>query len=104
MPTHALVQDGNPDITVAVYQHSIQLTDAQIKALPTTPIEVIPAKGPNTVIMLHSAFLYMNENAGLYTNQSGTTCNIGFYYGALVSQGYASVLINNNWLPFFDSG
>jgi hypothetical protein len=68
MPTHALVNNGNADIIVAVYQHKIVLTDAQIKALPTTPIEIFSALGENKAVNIFAAVIRCDFSAGAYTN------------------------------------
>lgn len=44
------------------------LTDAEVKALPTTPAEVLPAPGPGRVWNVLSAIVMVNSTAGAYTN------------------------------------
>jgi hypothetical protein len=50
----------------------ITLTDADIKALPTTPFELVPNPGANKVIVPKDYFLIMKAAAS-YTNISPTT-------------------------------
>lgn len=58
---HALMFEADPDVTLpgggaateqVVYQRNIVLDNDQIKALPTTPVELIPAPGPGKVIFV----------------------------------------------------
>lgn len=62
------------DTTLAVIRLArVVLTNAQIKALPTTPIELVPAQGANTIIRPLHIFGLLNSLAGAYTNISSPT-------------------------------
>jgi hypothetical protein len=51
-----------------VYVASRTLTNAEIKALPTTGIELVPAQGVNTLCVPVSYKVYLDNSAGGYTN------------------------------------
>lgn len=47
---------------------TVTLTDAQIKALPTTPITLVAAPGASKVVVLDRVYGYLDSAAGAYTN------------------------------------
>lgn len=55
-----ITQDQLVDDAVVVRRKSITLTDAQIKALPTTPIQIIAAPGAGLVLVPFYAWWYVN--------------------------------------------
>lgn len=57
--------------TSQIYQQIFTLTDAQIKALPSTPVEIIAAPGANKCIFPLFAMLRLAWTAD-YTNIDGT--------------------------------
>jgi len=72
------------------------LTDAQIKALPTTPVLIVPGN-PHKAIVLHAAELILNDTAGAYTNVStGAADVLSLHAGLRVS----SELPNDELLGF----
>jgi hypothetical protein len=76
MPTHVISVDntpadsntGNVATEVTVYQLKTVLTDAQIKALPTTSIELVPAMSAGQLPMVHGGLVVIKNVAGAYAN------------------------------------
>lgn len=53
--------------TVTIYQSTVTLTDSQIKSLPSTPIEIVPAPGEGVVLVFIRGMLVMDIST-TYTN------------------------------------
>ena len=53
-------------VPVVVLRKTVTLTDAQIKALPTTPFEIIAAQGAGKIIRWLGAWIVLNNSAGGY--------------------------------------
>lgn len=62
-----------------IHQDSIILTDAQIKALPSTPVEAVAAPGANKVVIFRAGVLIARKSAGAYT-LTGGDLRLGFEY------------------------
>ena len=58
---------------VSILSRSIELTDAQIKAMPSTPIQLVEAPGAGKRIQVVGATVTIDVQAGVYTNISNTT-------------------------------
>lgn len=57
-------------VTSLVCTKTIPLTNAQIKSLPTTPFELLPAPGAGKVIKVISGVVVLDNMAGVYTDVS----------------------------------
>lgn len=66
---------GSPGGSSYLVKAEVTLTDAQIKALPTTPIQIIAAQGSGKVIQLINAVLLSDVSGGDYSGIDGD-CNI----------------------------
>ena len=63
---------------VPVRSKTVILTDAQIKALPTTAIELVAAPGASKFIFLQSALIVSNCQAGTYISGDFAGGSLGF--------------------------
>jgi len=72
----------NPQIRKSI----IALTDANIKALPTTPITLVAAPGSGFKILPHIVHIQINDAAGVYTNINATYAACFLYYLGDTSQ------------------
>ena len=57
-----------PDTSVAVKSATVTLTDAQIKALPTTQVGIVAAPGAGKVLFPVQWLIVADTRAGAYTN------------------------------------
>lgn len=91
MPTHVIAANGeaadpntgNVPVEVVVYQLKTVLTDAQIKALPTTPVQLVPAPGAGKILIFHSAVV----SKPAFTTPYGNTADFDGIYIGLVDSG-----------------
>lgn len=54
----------------------VVLTSAQLLGLKDTPVTLIPARGPNTVIMVSNGYVKYNYKGTVYTVPVGTTLQL----------------------------
>jgi hypothetical protein len=67
---------GSPGGAGLLLSKTVTLTDAQIKALPTTKFEIIPAPGENKIIVPVSAIFILDTLAGAYTSDADSAWNL----------------------------
>jgi len=99
----------------AVLSATVELTDAQIKALPTTPIEIIAAQGSDKMIFAVFATLQLKNYVADYTNidataslqlvstgtSAGTLVNVAQNLGTSLGNILAAGDNTLNWLQLY---
>src|SRR5687768_6588521 len=63
-----LAAEEDDDMASGISYVDVQLTNDQIKALPTTAITLVAAPGAGQMLLLHAAYLLGDTAAGDYTN------------------------------------
>lgn len=86
---------------VLLNQATVTLTDAQIKALPTTPIEIVPAPGANRVTVVDQWVVRLNTLAGGYTNTTNAGWYLCYAVGGVVAASF--ILLGNNLAAMSDT-
>ena len=86
--TSPVIGTGGPALRSA----TLTLTDAQIKALPTTPISFITAPGTGRRIIPVKGQWRADTSAGAYTNIDATLAKLRLVYGATVALASAEVM------------
>lgn len=82
--------------TVAFHvQHTLDNDD--IKALPTTAFDLVPAQGANTIVLLIQAFARADFSAGAYTNVDPD--NAYLYVANENEEIWSSAIINRSSVP-----
>jgi hypothetical protein len=73
------------------------LTDAQIKALPTTAIQLVAAPGASHRIKLLGATLRLHMTTAAYTNLNATDATLVIHYGSTIGGGpwLATPIVND---------
>ncbi len=83
---------------------TLTLTDAQIKALPTTYVTVVPGPGAGNRVKIYSASFTLNSLAGAYTNLDSSYAEFGIMGGTYVygpvndSSAVPAITDLNSWL------
>lgn len=83
--TPKAITDSALPTTAVIYSATVTLTDAQIKALPSTFPEIVAAPGANKVIKFESGFVSVDCQAGAYTNVDVAAAQLSFYISDQVS-------------------
>ena len=85
---------------VEYMKSTVVLSSANIKAMYATPVVIIPAKGPHTIIVLHDVFYEFVYTAPVYTGGDGNGAFL-LQYGNTIHGGgvnlaqYAPSLLTN---------
>ncbi len=91
------VGNGGTGTTSApkVYSATFSFTNAQIKALPSTYLEVVAVPGATQFLCFHYAAFYIDATAGAYTNvDGGPLSGFAITYGDWVSE---ASLFTDTW-------
>lgn len=78
---------------------SVTITNAQIKALPNTPVVLVAAPGANKRIVLVDCDLWLLRTAAAYTNVDATNAWLALQLGGV---DYSSYLVNDSGLSRSD--
>lgn len=78
-----LAATGGGGAEVTIYSRTVTLINAQVKALPTTAVEIVPAPSASQIIAPIAAWLYVDWTAD-YTN-IGDEARIGLGYTGTLS-------------------
>jgi hypothetical protein len=87
MPLH-VINEVNDDPQLPILIRQVTLTDAEVKDLPSTYLEIIAAPGANKMILFHSAVGVLDATAGAYSDvelNGGVMFAHGIGGGSLIS-------------------
>lgn len=100
LPSGTVTDEGGGVVGVAfnVMKATVVLTDAQIKALPTTKVEIVPAPGVGKNIVPVMSYSILDAIAGVYTNIDGSAHYTQSFTDAGVLHSTAFVVHSANFL------
>jgi hypothetical protein len=90
LETDSLLVNGSD--LAQIYTATVTLTDAQIKALPTTAIQIVDAPSAGSRIRVLSATLSLDASSGAYTNINTTNA----FLGLVTDGGFATIFAAND--------
>jgi hypothetical protein len=86
---------SNTGIGDAMLHTQVTLTDTDIKALPTTPFELVPQPATGNILVLHRALMRTHFEDGAYTNIDADPANPVLYIGH-ANAGQLSNIVRND--------
>lgn len=80
----------------SIFQATITLNNAQIKALPSTPVEILPAPGEGKVILPIGMVFVLDCSAGAYDNVANASPQL---FSGASSQALSTAKPSLAWAP-----
>lgn len=97
MVTGQVGPSGSGAVEVVILAQSVTLTDAQIRALPSTPFQILDAPDEDQYIQVQEIILSLDNQAGAYEGTTGLEL-----YGLIGSSGATNHYVEDDQLAFED--